>query len=560
LLASRVGGVVEQDTGLARTMLDLAVGDPAEVPARLAGLDLEPARRDTLLLEAFIRLVNASRYDEAVAYIETHDVPALVARVGGDVAKNTGLARMVLDLAVGDPADVPGRLQGMELEPERRDTLLLEAFIRLVNASRYDEALAYIETHEVALLASRVGGVVEQDTGLARTMLDLAVGDPAEVPARLAGLDLEPARRDTLLLEAFIRLANASRYAEALDYIAAHDVPALAARAEPQTAAGTAIGRAVVALALGDPAGVPALLYAAPVDAERTTNLILAAFTGLVNSGRLADAEAMAEAEPCLRDLDAQQGEAADNARIASILLDLQSGRAVRAARRAEALEQAGGDPAQASPLYVEAFIRLVNAGDFAGAREIGEGVTPRLALCPPTARLDALAALTFTDAAPGGEGARVPERLATLEAAGADEARVRDLAFSVFSIFVNAADFEGARGLSKRVEPLLVSMRPPYGAVQRDALFAAGMLYLQQQDDWRRGTATLARLRDDLVKAVPPGGEAHPLFWSALRGEVVTLLHLKRAEEATALLQAFTAAYTGAPEDLLQHVIQQTT
>ena len=56
-------------------------------------------------------------------------------------------------------------------------------------------------------------------------------------------------------------------------------------------------------------------------------------------------------------------------------------------------------------------------------------------------------------------------------------------------------------------------------------------------------------------MKQTPPGSEPSPLFWPALRGEVVALNNLKRGEETAALLTEFTAMYPGAPEDLLQQI-----
>jgi len=555
-----VGGETAKNTGLARTMLDLAVGDPAEVPARLAGLDIEPARHDTLLLEAFIRLVNASRYAEALAYIATHDVQVLADRVGGETAKNTGLARLVLDLAVGDPAEVPARVAGLALEQPQRETLLLEAFIRLVNASRYTEALAYIATHDVPALADRVGGETARNTGLARTMLDLAVGDPAEVPARLAGLALEQPQRETLLLEAFIRLANAARHAEAQGFIAAHDIPALLSRAAPVTAADAAVGLAVVELALGDPALVPAHLARAAVDADRATALTLAAFTGLVNARRYAEAEAFAATQPVLADLATPTGEAATDARIAAVLLHLHQGREAEAAALAQRWEPLDGAETMA-PFYAEAFLRLLNAGDLAAARALAAdgAVSARLAYCTQAARLDSLGALVFMDAQPGGDATLLPARLDALAAGGADEPLLWERTLGAFTLLVNGAQFEAARALAPRFEPDLAKRRPPFLAIERDALFATGMLFLQDVATYPRAALALARLRDDLVKAIPPGGAPHPLFWPALRGEVVALIPLKRGEEAIALLQAFTVAYTGAPDDLLQHLQKQT-
>ena len=556
-LAARVGGEVAKNTGLARMVLDLAVGDPAEIPARLAGLEIEPERRDALLLEAFIRLVNASRYDEALAFIATHDVSALAARVGGEVAKNTGLARMVLDLAVGDPAKIPARLAGLEIEPERRDVLLLEAFIRLANASRYDEALEFIATHDVSALAARVGGEVAKNTGLARMVLDLAVGDPAEIPARLQDLEVEPERRDALLLEAFIRLVNASRYDEALAFITTHRVPELLRSAGTKTGADAAIALAVLELELGDPALVPGHLAGLDVPPERAEALILGTFTELVNTARYDEAEVLAAAEPCFARLPDMQGEAAADARFATMMLDLQRGRVASAVEKMAALERTGTDAAALNALYVDAFIRLVNDGDFALARQMAEevGVERRLPHCAAPARQDALVALLLQELQPGGNAARVPDRVTALRPTQISAAHLRKLTLIAFTTLVNQQEFTTARALLAPVEPELLTLHPPFDPAGRDALFAAGALYLEDEQEWRRSATCFGRLRDGLAKSAPPGMAPEPLFWPALRGEVVALHRLERYEEAALLLREFIGTYPDAPEDLRQQI-----
>jgi SAM-dependent methyltransferase len=555
-LAVRVGGEVANNTALARMVLDLAAGDPAEIPVRLEGLEIAPERRDALLLEAFIRLVNASRYDEALAFIAAHDVSALAARVGGEVANNTALARMVLDLAAGDPAEIPARLEGLEIAPERRDTLLLEAFIRLVNASRYDEALAFIAAHDVSALAMRVGGEVANNTALARMVLDLAAGDPAEIPARLQGLEIDPERCNVLLLEAFIRLVNASRYDEALNFSATHDAPELLRRAGGKTSADAAIALAVLELELGNPALVPEHLAGPNMPAERADALILGAFTQMVNTARYDEAEALAANTPCFAQLQTMAGEAAADARFAAMMLDLQRGRVVAAVQQMQALAQAGADATALATLYVDAFIRLVNDGDFAQARTLaeGEGIEQRLKHCTAPAQQDALAALLQLELQPGGAPANVPARLATLRPTQMGAAQLRELLLIAFTTLVNQQEYATARMLLPQVEPELRALRPPFDTAGRDALFSAGALDLDGHQ-WQRSANAFARLRDELAKTAPPGTAPGPLFWPALRGEVVALHRLERFEEATLLLQDAIGTYPGAPEDLRQHV-----
>ncbi len=285
--------------------------------------------------------------------------------------------------------------------------------------------------------------------------------------------------------------------------------------------------------------------------------VILAAFTRLVNDARYDEAEALANAEVCFAHLDATPGKAAQDARIAAVLLDFARGRTELAIGRIASLEQDGGDLAVLAKLYVDGFVRLVNQQKFAAAWEFSQGraVERRLAGCPLALRHDALAALLMLELRPGGSAARIPQRLEEAMQGGLGAERVQVLALVAFVTLVNAADFATARLLLHMVEPVLLKLCPPHDETSRNALFAAGVLYLQERDDWRRSAATFARLRDGLVKMTPAGSEPDPLFWPALRGELVALNHLKRGEDAAALLTAFAGYYPGAPDDLLQQM-----
>ncbi len=85
--------------------------------------------------------------------------------------------------------------------------------------------------------------------------------------------------------------------------------------------------------------------------------------------------------------------------------------------------------------------------------------------------------------------------------------------------------------------------------------MFAAGMLFLQERRDWRRAASMLARLRDGLLRRAPAGGPADPLFWPALRAEIIVLNGLARGPEAGNLLKSFIPVYPACPEDLLAQV-----
>jgi hypothetical protein len=559
-LAALAGGKVAQDTGFSRIMLDLAVGDPALVPARLTGLEMPRALRDTLLLEAFVRLVNAGRIAEAQAYAQAHAIQSLLARNTGTAVQNTRLALVMLDLAAGDPALVPARLAGLDIPAAMRRTLLLEAFIRLVNASRYEEAQAFITAHDVPALAEAVGGVTATDTGLARIMLDLAVGDPAAVPARLAGLDLPVALAGKMLLETFVRLVNASRFAEAQGFITAHDVPALLRAQGGEVAANAAIGWAVLELASGDAALVPARLALAMVPPERAQALLFGAFTGLVNQGRYDDAETLAAAADLLGGLALANGPAAQDARVAAILLELARGRTQAACAQILRTEALDGETKVLQALLVDGFVRLINEGSYEAARPLAanRGIDRRLAACKPASRHDGLAALLMLELQPGGSRTRIPQLLDEAINAGLAPARLNGLALAAFATLVNGSDFATARLLRHVVDPLLLRMRPPFDEAGRNAMFAAGILALQERGEWRRSVTLFARLRDDLVKAAPPGAAPGPLFWPAMRGEVLALHRLDRSAEVTALLQSFVPAYADAPDDLRAQLGEQ--
>jgi len=286
---------------------------------------------------------------------------------------------------------------------------------------------------------------------------------------------------------------------------------------------------------------------------ENADVAVLGGFTRLVNAGRFAAAETLMDNETVLQNLDARTGALADDARWAAMLLDLQNGRPLMAARKAAAREAEGGDAARCAVIYADAFIRLVNAGDYPAARELDqEGLEGRIVHCSPTARRDALASLLLLDLHSGADAAaHVPDRLLALQNAGLDETRLTELGFQALSTLVNQAAFDVARTILPAVEPALAELRPPFSALARDALFTAGILALQHEDDWQRGADRFAQLREGLVLQAPAGQTPEPLFWEALRGEILTLNKLNRGAEATALLRSYLNMYPGAPDDL---------
>lgn len=203
-------------------------------------------------------------------------------------------------------------------------------------------------------------------------------------------------------------------------------------------------------------------------------------------------------------------------------------------------------------------FVALVNAGAIDQAASLRAGLLGAApgADLPAGLRRNALLSLANLHLAPGQDAAAALPVAEMLAAAGED---VETLRLGVFVRLVNAARYEEAQALAQSLGPVLAALRPPFSRAAQDALFSVGMLYLQLPDGQRRAAATLARLREDLLTQAPPGGPAHPLFWSALRGEVIALFKLERGEEAVGLLKAHLASYEDSPEDLRQVLDEQS-
>ncbi|HUW79739.1 MAG TPA: methyltransferase domain-containing protein [Acidocella sp.] len=199
-------------------------------------------------------------------------------------------------------------------------------------------------------------------------------------------------------------------------------------------------------------------------------------------------------------------------------------------------------------------FIALVNANALELARELKQALLTDMP--PPTLpdalRRDALLCLANFSLASGGETLRAIDYALALQSMGLPADHI---ILGTFTRLVNATDFASAWRLLPVAEPLLIKVRPPYDAPARDALFSAGILYLQKGDNWSRSAATFARLRDALVKMAPPPTAPDALFWPALRGEVLALRRLNRGDEATELLQIFIESYPGAPDDLREQI-----
>ncbi|HYP64046.1 MAG TPA: class I SAM-dependent methyltransferase, partial [Acidocella sp.] len=198
-------------------------------------------------------------------------------------------------------------------------------------------------------------------------------------------------------------------------------------------------------------------------------------------------------------------------------------------------------------------FIKLVNAGEITVAAML-KATLPDMpgSHLPAGLRRNALLCLANFHLAPGGGVLQAMASAEALRAAGED---TDALYVTLFTRLVNAGHYGQARQIVPVVDPILLKLRPPFEAAGRDALFSAGILFMQDQSELRRSVTSFARLRDGLVKATLPGAEADPLFWPALRGEIVALNQLNRGDEAMSLLYSFVDAYPGAPDDLREQL-----
>lgn len=190
-------------------------------------------------------------------------------------------------------------------------------------------------------------------------------------------------------------------------------------------------------------------------------------------------------------------------------------------------------------------FVSLVNAGAYEAAAKLRAG----LVALPDDENLRRDVRLTSLslDLSPAGEITRIPEHMEALQG---DEAS-RDSCLSAFVTLVNAQAFAQAEAVLPQTEAWLQTCVAPYQPVERDVLFAMGILFLQSDRRLVRSTICFARLREEMVLQQPAGRAPLALFWPALRGEILALHKLKRGDEAQDLLSLYLATYPSAPEDL---------
>ncbi len=527
-------------------------GDPMRA-IRVAKLLGDAPFAADLLLIGFTRLVNASRYDEADAVRAPAWRHAAARRDA--VSRDARLALAVLDLVTGDPANVAETIQGLDLETARREALLLGAFTKLVNFSRYQEAREFAAAHDIVGIAMARRDDAARDARLALAVLDLAAGDPALVPLRLDGLDIDSARHHELILSAFTRLVNLSRFDEAKELASAQRIAEIAMHDDTEAARDARLALAVLDLTSGDPADVPGRLAGLEIEQERRRSLILGAYTRLVNAARFDDAIALREAEPIRRWISSADAASADAA-YASIMLELAAGDPALVPSLLESLPELA--VAEHDDLLLQAFLRLAQnerqdaARDLALAADIA-GFALRAAA---DLRDAALTALIQLELRPPGMPAQISESLDHWQASGLDPAAVKSLASLAFVSLVNAQAFGAAELLRPRIEPAFSNFAKASTQEARDAGFALGVLHLQSLDPEHpaqpfRAEAAFSAVRRGFADALAEGDIAPALFWEALRGELLALHKADRGNEASALGRAMLAQYRGAPDDL---------
>lgn len=154
---------------------------------------------------------------------------------------------------------------------------------------------------------------------------------------------------------------------------------------------------------------------------------------------------------------------------------------------------------------------------------------------------------------AEAGDGADAIARLARLGPApfGAEAAAAREiLGWRMLVGLVNAGAYAAARALDLATERMSGAVPAD---LRRDALFCCGVLDLQAGGDDRRARRLLHAVRTGLAETVP-GHALPPLFWAALRGEIVAADRLDPAEGAVlrhAVAAELGARAADAPADL---------
>ena len=522
-------------------------GDPrrAIALAERLGADAPSSPGAPLLLGAVVRLSNDG--EEAALVPLLHRAAPLCAGRTDALGTDASNALAGAIARHADPAEIPLLLRPLRIDARRRVEAVLTAFTRLVAAGRHDEAVAMADAENIVSHAVARDDAIGRDTRLALALLDLATGDPADVPARIAGLALGPAAQRDMLIDGFCRLVNAGRYADAATYAEAAGIEALAASGggNDPAAADALTALAILDLVTGDPARAPARIAAVPLAPERRRQITLGAFVTLVNRARYDEAIALAESAP-IADWAAAGDADGHDAAIALIALALVAGDPAILPALLDGLPHL--DTAARGDALVQAALRLLHLGRPDEAARLLAPVDE--AALAPAARIELLAARAGCAAA-AGDTAALADLLDRLDAEGADPGRLAGLAVGRFVSAVHEGDFAAADRLRRRVEPAFDGFAPAASPALRGAGFALGLLELQEPARPHRAERAFAAVRRGFAADLAEGDAAPALFWETLRGEIIALHRTGRAAEAAALGRAMLARYEGAPDSL---------
>ncbi|HQT61689.1 MULTISPECIES: class I SAM-dependent methyltransferase [unclassified Acidiphilium] len=522
-------------------------GDPhrAIALADRLGADTPSSPGAPFLLGAIVRLSNDGE--------ETSLVPLLHRAAQLCAGRTDALGTDASNALAGaierhaDPVEIPLLLRPLRIDPRRRVEAVLTAFTRLVAAARHEEAVAMADAENIVSHAVARDDAIGRDTRRALALLDLATGDPADIPSRLSGLALDHATQREMVIDGFCRLVNNGRYADAARYAETSGVETLAATGDPAdpTRIAAVSALAILDLVTGDPAHAPARIAAVPVSPERRRQITLGAFVTLVNRARYDEAVTIAESAPVTTWAAIDDADGHDAA-IALIALTLVAGDPVMLPALLEGLPHL--DHAARGDALVQGALRLLHLNRPDEASSLIAPVD-EAALAPP-ARIELLAARAGCAAATGDIG-NVILLLERLEAEGAPADRIAGLALGTFTQAVNAGDFAAASLLRRRIEPAFAGFTPATNETLRGAGFALGLLELQEPARPHRAELAFAAVRRGFAADLAAGEAAPLLFWEALRGEMIALHRTGRAAEATALGRAMLTRYDGAPDSL---------
>ncbi len=511
-------------------------GDPLAAIAMAAALGPADPAYETLLGGGFVRLVNRARYTEALPHVPQVTATCIT---GASAAATDALNALAIAIErAADPAAIPSLLRPLPLDPLRRDAILLDAFCRLVDAGRYDAAITMADDENIVSRAVARDDAAGNDARLALALLDLATGDPMDVPARLTGLAIDDQRRRDILIGAFSRLVNAARYRDAQNFATAHSIETLAAPPvhgeHHKSGIDATIGLAILDLVLGDPAAAPARIATIPLDAERRRQITLGAFVTLVNRARYDDATTLRATTP----IDAWANTEADadgtDARHAIAVLDLVRGDPVHLPALIATLDIL---PQDIPPLAINGFSKLVNAGRYAEAVALATALRlePTDPALTETQRADLWLGRTVIELAIG-DAALVEPHLRNFDLPAAERAV---LLLSAFVRLVNDSNYAGAVALAERHPPQrLIPLVA--GALATDAMVALALVELAVGDP-----ATVP----SLIAGFPiPAAKSNELIATSF----IRLINADRHDDAAAIaarhdIAAIATALTGA-------------